>query len=118
MRISDWSSDVCSSDLDQADQPVAEVERDGCIVADFAPLDSARRLNLDGLGRPHRRQALLLTQFPRNEARDCGGGKNDQLRHARDRADTGQTGGDRPPGEIGRATVRTTVNTAQTVYTL
>src|SRR3546814_14014583 len=44
MRISDWSSDVCSSDLDAADQPA----RQGLIVRHPAGVAAAARDAADG----------------------------------------------------------------------
>src|SRR3546814_4983554 len=47
MRISDWSSDVCSSDLALADQHqlgVVVVEVEGRVFLEFRPRDAARAL--------------------------------------------------------------------------
>src|SRR3546814_11370956 len=45
MRISDWSSDVCSSDLVDRPQPVVEVPRGAVVrrVGDVAPENAAER---------------------------------------------------------------------------
>src|SRR3546814_16322960 len=60
MRIIDWSSDVCSSDLDEA------IEADGCAVLD----------RLHQLRRRLRTPALALgdPRFMRDEAEDIAGG--------------------------------------------
>src|SRR3546814_2372990 len=54
MRISDWSSDVCSSDLSRADQDWLERLLDGCIrYTPTVALDAPDGLTLDITGCAH-----------------------------------------------------------------
>src|SRR3546814_10894744 len=54
MRISDWSSDVCSSDLEQAEQRIDERGDQRRAEADLIGRDGARReTGSDEIGPPH-----------------------------------------------------------------
>src|SRR3546814_7262189 len=57
MRISDWSSDVCSSDLDERDVaeqidavPVAQRPKEACLGAIVAHVGDERRIVMTALG--------------------------------------------------------------------
>src|SRR3546814_16249181 len=72
MRISDWSSDVCSSDLHDNDTGILSVADDGLLAVDDiaivgAPRRGAHRLEVrPGAGLGHRKRA---DQFARRHAR-------------------------------------------------
>src|SRR3546814_12549893 len=72
MRISDWSSDVCSSDLHDNDTGILSVADEGLLAVDDiaiagAPRRGAHRLEVrPGAGRGHRNRA---DPFARRHAR-------------------------------------------------
>src|SRR3546814_3377263 len=53
MRISDWSSDVCSSDLQRQVQPVRHVLHEAGLAAAGWTLDQHRHAMLPGLPEEH-----------------------------------------------------------------
>src|SRR3546814_14942862 len=98
MRISDWSSDVCSSDLLPVDLVMLKVQGDEIRNAVFRPKPNAPRLRRHGKGLDFPgeilRARLRTAQFARAGARQ--GARRDQL-------DQAVHAGDR---EIGRASCR------------
>src|SRR3546814_1700392 len=66
MRISDWSSDVCSSDLDSRERQqygdIAELKADfGC--ADFLPLNLRSRIGFSVFHKPGKHNADRLIRW-------------------------------------------------------
>src|SRR3546814_8691089 len=90
MRISDWSSDVCSSDLlvEKLDRDIREVG----IAGEDGPVD-LRNAHLDPLTRPvaDRRQLHFATKLCRCEPPDALGAKHAPALLGR-----------RPVGDLGR----------------
>src|SRR3546814_18321108 len=90
MRISDWSSDVCASDLDEAHQEggprYLELDHE---VADAG----------EGEGQPHVEEALVI---------GIGADHRKEEDHGKQQADTdaGQARENRDEAEIGRASCR------------
>src|SRR3546814_13077928 len=87
MRISDWSSDVCSSDLEGVVNPLLHIEarrRDAHLpgIAEFLPDDAIeRRLEVAIVEDQHRRVAAKLHRDPFHPV----GGKAHQMLAPRDR---------------------------------
>src|SRR3546814_19093789 len=85
MRISDWSSDVCSSDLDACHQIAREADEDGVAIVLRRPglaerLDPQRRRAAGALigGGPEKieqhRPGRASVELPRSEERRVGKG--------------------------------------------